>query len=91
MSQSNRRQTGIALGALFGLIHALWIAAVGLGFGQPVLDALESGHFLSSGYSVTAFDPATALTGVTGAVIAGYAIGWVFAYTYGFTGEKLDN
>ena len=91
MNQLNRNQTGIALGALFGLMHTLWVTAVGLGFGQPVVDALESGHFLSSKYSVTMFDPVTALAGIVGAVIAGYIIGWTFIYIYNFTGKKLDS
>lgn len=91
MNQPNRNQAGIALGALFGLMHTLWVATVGLGFGQTVVDALESGHFLSSNYSVTAFNPVTALAGVAGAVIAGYIIGWIFIYIYNFTGKKLDN
>jgi Na+-translocating ferredoxin:NAD+ oxidoreductase RnfD subunit len=87
----SKNQAGIALGALFGLMHTLWVAAVGVGIGQPIVDALESGHFLSSNYSVTAFDPVTALTGIIGAVIAGYIIGWIFIYVYNFTGKKLDS
>lgn len=91
MNQSNRNQTGIALGALFGLMHTLWVAAVGMGFGQPVVKMLESGHFLSSNYSTTAFNPLTAVIGIIGAVIAGYVIGWVFVYIYNFTSKKLDS
>lgn len=72
-------------------MHSLWVAGVGLGFGQPIVKALESGHFLSSNYSVTSFDPVTALTGIAGAVIAGYVIGWTFTYIYNFTDKKLDS
>jgi Na+-translocating ferredoxin:NAD+ oxidoreductase RnfD subunit len=91
VNQLNRNQAGIALGALFGLMHTLWVAAVGAGIGQPIVDALESGHFLSSNHSVTAFDPVTALTGIIGAVITGYIIGLTFIYIYNFTGKKLDS
>ncbi|QKQ98386.1 hypothetical protein GKQ38_02555 [Candidatus Nanohaloarchaea archaeon] len=87
----SKNQTGIALGALFGLMHTLWVVAVGAGVGQPVVDALESGHFLSSNYSVTAFEPVTALTGIVEAIIAGYIIGWAFIYIYNLTGRKLDS
>jgi Na+-translocating ferredoxin:NAD+ oxidoreductase RnfD subunit len=87
----SKNQAGIALGALFGLMHTLWVAAVGAGIGQTVVDALESGHFLSSNYSVTGFDPVTALTGIIGAVITGYIIGWTYIYIYNFTGKKLDS
>lgn len=90
MEKSSRNQAGIALGALFGLMHTLWVAVVGAGFGQSVVDALESGHFLSSNYSVTSFDPVTALGGIIGAVVSGYVIGWLFIYIYSFTGKKLD-
>lgn len=86
----DRNQAGIALGMLFGLMHALWVAAVGAGFGQPVTNILESGHFLSSTYTTTAFDPVTAATGIVGAAVTGYLIGWIFIYIYNLTGEKLN-
>jgi Na+-translocating ferredoxin:NAD+ oxidoreductase RnfD subunit len=86
-----KNQAGISLGILFGLMHTLWVAAVGAGIAQPIVNTLESGHFLSSSYSVTAFDSVTALTGITGAAITGYIIGWTFIYIYNFTDNKLDS
>lgn len=88
MNQLNRNQTGIALGALFGLIHTLWVVAVGAKFGQSILNALEAGHFVTSNYSINGFDPMTAVLGIIGAGITGYLIGWSFAYIYNFTGKK---
>lgn len=90
MTQSDRRQAGITLGALFGLMHTLWVTAVGLGFGQTIINALESGHFLSSTYSTTSFEPITAILSIIGAAVTGYIIGWIFIYIYNFTGKKLD-
>lgn len=87
----DRNQAGIALGALFGLMHALWVIAVGAGVGQSIVDALESGHFLSSNYSITGFDPITAVIGVIGAAVSGYVLGWAFIYIYNFTGKKLES
>ncbi|MFB6190964.1 MAG: hypothetical protein ABEJ64_00895 [Candidatus Nanohaloarchaea archaeon] len=86
----NRNQAGIALGALFGLLHAAWVTSVAAGSGQSLLTVLEAWHFLSSGYTITAFDPVTAVAGVIGATVTGYLIGWVFTYMYDLTGEKLD-
>lgn len=88
--KDKKNQAGIALGALFGLMHTLWVVVVGLGFGQSVLNALEAGHFITSNYSITGFDPMTAVFGIMGAGITGYLIGWTFIYTYNFTGKKLD-
>ena len=85
-----RNQVGIALGTLFGLMHTLWIVAVGAGASQPIVNALESGHFLSSNYTTTSFDPATAILGIIGAAISGYIIGWIFIYIYNFTDRKFD-
>lgn len=86
----SKNQAGIALGALFGIMHTLWVTTVGLGFGQPVVNSLESWHFLSSNYSTTAFDPLTAVIGIIGAAVSGYVIGWIFIYIYNFTGRKLN-
>lgn len=86
-----RSQAGIALGALFGLMHALWVTAVGLGFGQSIIDALKSWHFISSTHSTTVFEPVTAVVGIIGAAVAGYIIGYTFIYIYNFTGRKLYN
>jgi hypothetical protein len=85
-----KNQAGIALGVLFGLMHTLWIIAVGAGFGKSLVNTFESSHFLSSTYSVTSFDPATAGLGIIGAAATGYIIGWIFMYLYTFTGRKLD-
>lgn len=91
MNGASRNQTGIALGVLFGLMHTLWVAVVSAGFGQQVIDALESGHFLSSAYSITAFNPVNSLTGIAGAFVAGYIIGWIFVKIYNLAGKKLDS
>lgn len=86
----NNNQAGIALGALFGLMHTLWVTAVAIGFGQPIIKSLESGHFLSTTYTTISFDPVTAVLGIIGAAVSGYIIGWTFMYIYNFTGRKLD-
>lgn len=86
----NKKQAGIALGALFALMHTLWVAAVGLGFGQTIINVLESGHFLSLTYSTTTFEPVSAGLGIISAAATGYAIGWIFVYLNDFVGRKLD-
>ncbi len=81
---------GISLGTVFAAMHLLWITAVWAGIGQPVVDAVESAHFLSSTYTVSAFDPLTALLGIAGAFITGYATGWAFVYIHDLTGRKAN-
>lgn len=90
MMAKERNQAGIALGTLFGLMHTLWVAAVGAGFGQPIINTLESGHFLSSNYTNNPFDPITAILGIVGAAVSGYIIGWIFIYIYNFTDRKFN-
>lgn len=72
---SKEVQTGVALGSLFGKMHASWIVAASLNFGQPILSILESGHFISLKYSITALDRVKAFLGVIGAAFTGYIIG----------------
>ena len=77
-----RNLTGLTLGILFGLMHTVWVSLVGLGLAQPVIDGLESWHFISSQYTVTGFDGVTALLGVIAAFISGYVIGWTYTAFY---------
>ncbi|MCJ7428790.1 MAG: hypothetical protein MUP66_00190 [Candidatus Nanohaloarchaeota archaeon QJJ-5] len=85
-----RKRTGITVGILFGLTHALWVGAVVSGAGQTIIDALEAGHFLSSTYTTTTVEPMTAGAGILGAGITGYMIGWIGIYIYDMTGRYLD-
>lgn len=85
-----RNQAGIALGTLFGMIHALWVLAVSEGLGQPIIHILESWHFLSSNYTTTSLDPVTAISGIIGAAVSGYIIGWIFIYIYNLADRKFN-
>lgn len=84
----NRQQAGISLGALFGVLHLAWILSAAVA-GNAFIRSVESMHFLSTTYTTTAFNPLTAVSGLFGAVVAGYVIGWIFAYIYNETGEAL--
>lgn len=89
MADMNRNQAGLALGLLFAAMHALWVAAVGIGVGKPFLNWLHGLHFVSNPYTVTAFDPVTAAVGIVAAFISGYVIGWAFAFAWNWLEPRV--
>ncbi|MDY6777965.1 MAG: hypothetical protein SVU32_04810 [Candidatus Nanohaloarchaea archaeon] len=89
MTEINTNRAGLTLGILFGACHTLWIAAVGLGAGKLFLDLLHSIHFVSNPYTVTGFDPVTAVAGIIAAFASGYVIGWISAWVWNQVGASL--
>ena len=79
MKKLSEHQTGLALGAFFGLMHVVWALVVSLGFAQTWLDFIFSLHFLENPFVVFVFDmqKAVMLVAVTAGV--GYVAGFVFA------------
>lgn len=75
----NPNKTGLALGGLLALWHALWAALVAIGLAQALLDFVYSIHFLSNPFVVGTFNLMTALTLVVVTAVIGYLLGWVFA------------
>ncbi len=70
----DKKQTGRAVGALFGLCHLLWVFALALGFAEGILRFTLEKHFVS-GVTLLPFNFAVGLIG-------GFVIGWVFAWLY---------
>ena len=71
--------TGLAMGALLGGVHLLWVLLVASGLAQPVMDFVFWLHFIRSGWQIESFDltRAAGLIVLTGAI--GYGVGAVFA------------
>lgn len=79
MKELDKNTTGLILGTFAGLVHLLWAAIVGLGFGQTLLDFIYSMHFLNNPFTVASFDLVRAATLVVVTFVCGYLAGWVFA------------
>ncbi len=88
MKKLSEHQTGLVLGAFFGLMHVVWALVVYLGFAQVWLDFMFGLHFLKNPFVVSAFDmqKAVMLVAVTAGV--GYAAGFVFAKVWNLVMTK---
>lgn len=75
-----KHQAGLALGSLFALLHLLWSAAVGFGWGAAIYSWLLRMHFIELNVAFTPFNWLTALLLVIRAFIAGYLIGLLFSF-----------
>ena len=88
MKKLSEHQTGLVLGAFFGLMHLVWAFVVSLGFAQTWLDFILGLHFLENPFVVSAFDmqKAVMLVAVTAGV--GYVAGLVFAKVWNLVMTK---
>ncbi len=80
-------KTGLALGALLGLWHALWSLLVAAGAAQPLADWIFRLHMIQPVYRIGPFSLATAILLVVVTTVVGYAFGAVFALLW----NKLHN
>jgi hypothetical protein len=78
----NKHTAGLSLGIIFLLLHVVWFAAVASGYGDSVLHWFERGHFIEMTLNVTSFSVGTAVITLLRAFVAGYIIGFVFAFLY---------
>ena len=72
-------ETGLALGTMMGLAHAVWATLVYFGVAQGWLDWIFTIHSLANPYFVLPFDLARSLTLVGTTFAIGYGVGLVFA------------
>ncbi len=72
-------ETGLAVGAMVALVHAVWAVLVWLNVAQPFLDWIFTIHSLANPNFVLPFNLATSLTLVGTTFVIGYGFGWVFA------------
>lgn len=81
-------ETGLAVGAMMALVHAVWAVLVWLGWAQPFLDWMFTIHSLANPYFVLPFDLASSLTLVGTTFVVGYAFGWAFANIWNRVAKK---
>jgi hypothetical protein len=79
MRPINTLKTGLAAGAMLGLLHSLWAGLVAAGWGQPVLDFVLRLHMIRMTMNVGPFDLATAAGLVALTASIGFAYGIIFA------------
>lgn len=82
VQELNSNRAGLALGTLFAIFHFIWLILIGINFGQTSANIWHSMHFISDMHTIEAFSFGTALIGLILAFVAGYVIGWLFAYLY---------
>jgi len=79
MRPINTVKTGLAAGAMLGLLHSLWAGLVAAGWGQPVLDFVLRLHMIHMTITVGPFDLVTAAGLVALTATIGFAYGLIFA------------
>ncbi len=78
----DKNKAGLILGSFFALWHLTWCLVVAVGVGQLLLDWVYYLHFLSNPFRVAAFNGGTAIALVLVTSIAGFILGWVFAFLW---------
>ena len=87
----NKNKTGLALGAFFAVVHAIWVLAVaifGAGGMKSFIDWILSLHFITISYAITGFNFVNALLLVIVTFIGGYIMGGIFATVWNWIKKK---
>jgi len=82
MTHLDCHRTGLVVGLFIGGWHVIWSALVGIGWGQPLIDFILWAHMVHLPYVVGPFEIAAAVTLIVVTAVAGYAMGWVFAFIW---------
>lgn len=88
MKKLSEHQVGLAIGAFFGLMHAVWALVIYLGFAQTWLDFVLDLHFLENPFAVFVFDLQKAAILVMITAVIGYVAGFVFAKVWNLVMAK---
>jgi hypothetical protein len=72
-------KAGIAVGAVIGLFHLMWVSFVAAGWARPILDFVLRLHFIELQYTLAPFALGTAAALVALTFAIGFAFGLVFA------------
>lgn len=89
MKKLSEHQTGLVLGAFFGLAHTVWALAVYLGFAQAWVDFVLDLHFLENPFVVSSFEMQKAVMLVVVTAVVGYVAGFVFVKVWNLMITKL--
>ena len=79
MRHLNPTKAGLAMGAVSGLLHLIWVGLVAGGWAKPFMDFVLRLHFIDIHYALAPFDIATAAMLVAVTFAIGFLIGGVFS------------
>ena len=81
-------KAGLAVGAVFGLWHLVWVGLVAGGWAKPVMDFVLRLHFLDIQYALAPFAVVTAAMLVAITFAIGFLIGCVFSLIWNWLGAS---
>lgn len=84
MQKINTNKTGLAVGLIFAIWHAMWVMLVYTGYAQSLLDWILKMHLLHFEYHVEPFVLSYALTLIAVTALIGYVSGCIFALIWNF-------
>jgi hypothetical protein len=85
MGTVNPNKAGLALGAMLGGMHLLWVLLVAAGWAQAIINFYFRIHFLTPPWTVEGFHAGLAVT----LVLVTAALGYVFGYVLGVLWNRL--
>lgn len=88
MRQISPAKAAVAVGAVIGLYHLLWVTIVAIGWAKPVLDFILRLHFIDIDVVIAPFVPGTAAALVALTFTLGALFGLVFALVWNWLGGE---
>lgn len=82
-------KSGIAVGAVFGLWHLIWVTLVAIGWAKPFMDFVLKLHFVQLNYALAPFALGTAATLVVLTFCVGAFFGIVFALVWNWLAGRM--
>ncbi|HOX29706.1 MAG TPA: hypothetical protein P5080_00275 [Candidatus Paceibacterota bacterium] len=76
----NKEKTAMSVGEFCAAVNAVWAVLVWIGWGQPLLNFVFNLHFAKPYFTVGPFNLITGIILIIVAGLAGYALGWLFAW-----------
>ena len=78
----NKEKVAMTLSVFFGIVHGIWAILVWIGWGQPLLNFAFNLNMVKPYFTVGPFSLVTGILLIVVAMIAGYILGWIFAWTW---------
>jgi hypothetical protein len=90
MEKLDKNKTGLVVGFVLALMHAVWALFVAITPGglQTFLDWVFKVHFLEPVWILTAFNFLDAIFLVILTFVCGFILGWVFAAVHNWLSKK---
>ena len=83
-------KTGLAVGLVIGLWHAMWVTLVALGWAKAVMDFILRLHFINLTYEMAPFAASTGLMLVSITFVIGAVFGLIFAAVWNWLSDRPE-